>query len=96
MDYQELRSTLISKGGVIEDRGKHHIFYYIEVKGETYRATKFSHSAKGQISKKLLSIISRQMRLTTKELRHFVGCTIERKHWLNLWSQREHNWGKRE
>lgn len=92
MDYHELRSALLSKGAADEDRRGHHVFFFIEVDGKTYRATKFSHNARGQISSKILSAISQQMRLTNKELRHFVECTVEREQWLELWCQRGHAW----
>lgn len=92
MDYQELRGALISKGKADEDRGSHHVFFFIEVDGKSYRATKISHSARGQISSNILSLISRQMRLTNKELRQFVACDVEREQWLELWRERGHGW----
>jgi len=88
MDYRTLRSALISKGEAIEDRRSHHVFFYVDIQGSTCRATKISHSARGQISNPILDAISQQMRLTNKELRHFVACTIDREKWIELWSQR--------
>ena len=95
MDYEELRSALISKGKADEDRSGHHVFFFIEVDGKSYRATKLSHSARGQISSKILSAISQQMRLTTKELRYFVDCAVKREQWLDLWRQRGYTWQRR-
>ena len=92
MDYQELCSMLISKGEAIEDRRGDHVFYIIAVDGHEYRATKVSHNARGQISGDLIGLISRQMRLTMKELRQFVSCTVTREKWMELWQQRGHNW----
>lgn len=92
MDYRELCSALTSKGEASEDRQGDHIFYFIEIDGREYRATKVSHNARGQISGDLIGLISRQMRLTTKELRRFVGCEIGREQWLELWCQRGHTW----
>ena len=92
MDYEELRSTLLSKGKTEEDRSGDHVFFFVEVDGKKYRATKFSHSARGQISSGLQSEMSRQMRLTAKELRQFVDCAIDREQWLKLWSQRPPSW----
>ena len=92
MDYRELQSALKSKGNTSENREGHHIFYFVEVDGKEYRATKVSHSARGQIDDNILSQIARQMRLTTKELRNFVACLIDREKWLQLWSQRGHTW----
>lgn len=90
MDYQALRHALISKGEAAEDRHSHHVFFFIEVDGKSYRATKISHSARGQIRSEILSLIARQMRLTTKELRYFVDCTVGHKQWLDLWRERGH------
>ena len=91
MDYRELRTALLSKGETVEDRKRHHVFYFVEIDGEIYRATKFSHSARGRISDEILGAIARQMRLKTQELRQFVDCSIERAEWLQLWRQREPN-----
>ena len=79
---------MVSKGDAEEDPHRHHVFFYIEVDGQTYPATKFSHSARGQIDSNILGLISRQMRLTAKELRQFVACGIVREQWLELWRKR--------
>ena len=92
MDYQELCSALISKGEASEDRSGDHVFFFVEIDDHLYRATKVSHNARGQISGGIMSLISRQMRLTTKELRQFVPCKVDRKQWLELWCQRGHTW----
>ena len=92
MTYRELRTILLSKGEAEEDRKGEHAFFWIDVGGRSYRATKVSHGATGQISSQLLSQISRQMRLTNKELREFVRCKLEKDQWLNLWQERGHNW----
>ncbi len=88
MDYRELRNALLSKGKTSEDREGHHIFFFIEVDGKAYRATKFSRSARGQITDDILGAIARQMRLTSKELRNFVDCSVTREQWLEFWRQR--------
>lgn len=88
LDYRELHSALLSKGGATEDRARHHVFYFIEVDGKRYRATKMSHSARGHISDDITVAVARQMRLRAKELRGFVDCTLTREQWLDLWRQR--------
>ncbi len=95
MDYEELRSALVSKGEAEEDRASHHVFFFIEVGGRTYRATKFSHSARGQVSGDIQGEIARQMRLTTRELREFVACPLGREEWVKLWFERGHTWRSR-
>jgi hypothetical protein len=88
MDYKELRSALLSKGKTSEDRKGHHVFFFVEIDDKAYRATKFSHGAKGQITDDILGAIARQMRLTRKELRNFVDCAVTRDKWLEFWRQR--------
>ena len=88
MTYRELRSALVSKGNAEEDRRSHHVFFWIDIEGRRYRATKFSHGASGQISDSLLGKISHQMRLKAPELKDFVNCTVERDQWIELWCQR--------
>ena len=88
MDYSELHSKLLGKGQAIENRKGDHVFFYIEVDGGMQRATKLSHNAHGQIDTNILDQISRQMRLTNRELRGFVACPISREQWLELWQQR--------
>ena len=88
LDYRELRACLTSKGETSEDRSSHHVFYLVKIDGKLYRATKMSHSARGQISDQLLSVIAKEMRLKTKELKDFVDCTVTREDWLNLWKER--------
>jgi hypothetical protein len=88
LDYRELVSALTAKGHATEDRSGNHIFYMIEIDGKRYRATKISHSARGQISDGLVGAIAREMHLHTKELKDFVGCTISRDEWLGYWKER--------
>jgi hypothetical protein len=88
LDYRELHSALISKGQTTENRSSNHVFYIVEIGGKLYRATKVSHGAHGQISDELMSAIAREMHLKAKELREFVGCSISRKQWLDLWRER--------
>lgn len=92
MNYSELRSVLLSKGEAIEDRSGNHIFFYIEVDGQEYRATKVSHGARGQIDARLASLIARQMRLTGGELKEFVACPLSREEWVERWRARGPAW----
>lgn len=92
VDYREVRSALLSKGVAEEGLASHHVLFWIKVSGKMYRVTKFSHSARGQISTSLISEIARQMRLTAKELRQFVACPLSREDWLQLWRERGHSW----
>lgn len=94
MDYSELRRVLLSKGEADEDRSGDHAIFFIEVGGRTYAATKFSHSAQGQISSGMLAVIARQMRLTTRELRQFVACPLGRQQWVERWGRRGLTWRK--
>ena len=91
MDYRELRSALTNKGHAEEDRAKDHAFYYIEVAGKSYRATKISHGAHGQIDPGFLATMARQMRLTSRQIREFVACRLRRDGWLDIWRAGGHD-----
>ena len=88
MDYLELRHALISKGEAEEDDTGDHTFFFVEIDGHIVRATKLSHGVRGQIDPSLLSLISRQMGLTNRQLREFVSCSIDRDRWMELRRQR--------
>ena len=92
MEYEDLRTTLLSKGKATEDRRGHHVFFYVKVDGKEYRATKFSHSARGQITADIFGLIARQMRLTSRELREFGECKLTLERWLGFWRERAHSW----
>lgn len=96
MDYEKLCGALHSKGKAWSDRSRHHVFFFMEIDGKTYRATKVSHSAQGQIDRYILREIAHQMRLTTKELKQFVACPLGREQWIELWSQRGYTWRRRD
>ena len=44
-----------------------------------------SHSARGQIPKRMLAKIAQQMRLSGQQLQQFVDCTLSRDEWLEIW-----------
>lgn len=85
MDYRTLRKALRSKALAEEDRSGNHIFFYVRIRGRDEKVTKFSHSAKGQITRGLLGMIGRQMRLSSDQLQSFVDCTTSREEWVELW-----------
>ena len=41
-----------------------------------------SHSAKGQIPKRMLAKIAWQMRLSPRQMQQFVDCTMSREQWI--------------
>lgn len=88
MDFRDLRRTLLSKLNASEDRQQHHVFFYFNVNGKEFRATKFSHSAKGQIDVSLLNLIAKQLRLRNAEIDSLVACPLSKEEYFRLWSQR--------
>ena len=62
-----------------------HIVFDIRLGGRDQRITKTSHSARGQIPNWLLAKIAQQMRLSSRQMRQFVGCTMSREEWLEIW-----------
>lgn len=85
LEYDALSKALWTKAQADEDRSGKHIKYYVEIRGIRRLVTVMSHGARGQISKRLLASIARQMRLSSRQLQHFVDCTLSRDDWLHLW-----------
>jgi hypothetical protein len=88
MDVRDIVRTLKGKLHAIEDSKRHHIFFYFNIEGKQYRATKLSHSAKGQVDESLLSLISKQLRLRREELQELVACPLSREDYFRLWTER--------
>ena len=85
MDYYRLRQALNSKGKAEENRKASHINFYATISGIRQRITAMSHSAKGQIPKRMLAKIARQMRLSPRQMQQFVDCTMSREQWIESW-----------
>jgi hypothetical protein len=88
MDVRDIDRTLRRKLHAIEDRKKDHIFFYFKIEGKQYRATKLSHSARGQVDESLLSLISKQLRLKREELQDLVACPLSEEEYFRLWLDR--------
>lgn len=88
MDVKDIRRTLVGKLHAIEDRKPHHVFFYLDIGGRQYRATKLSHGAKGQIDDSLVSLIAKQLRLQKQELVSLVDCALTQDEYLRLWVER--------
>ncbi|MBI2831442.1 MAG: hypothetical protein HYX79_04205 [Chloroflexi bacterium] len=88
MDFIDLRSKLLTKGDLQEQKSGKHFQYYLSLRGRKYRITMLSHGRTGQIDDRTLGSIHRQMRLTRKELTDFVNCPLSREEWLKLWDKR--------
>lgn len=85
MDYRALTRALHRKALADENRSGDHVVFSLRIGDKHQRITKTSHGAKGQIPKGMLSKISRQMRLSSRQLQHFVDCTLSREGWRRLW-----------
>lgn len=88
MDVRDIYRTLKGKLHAIEDRKSHHIFFYFEIEGKQYRATKISHSARGQVDESLLRLISKQLRLQQGELQDLIACPLSEEEYFRLWTER--------
>lgn len=88
MDVRDLRRTLRSKLHAIEDRATHHVFFYFDIDGRQYRATKLSHGLRGQLAPSLESLVARQLRLRREELAALVECPLSEEEYFSIWLQR--------
>ena len=85
VDYRALTRALYRKALADENRSGDHIVFSLRMDGREQRITKISHGARGQMPKRLLGKIARQMRLSSRQLQQFVDCTLSRHDWLHLW-----------
>jgi hypothetical protein len=71
-------SALRSKGFREEDKGRDHIFFFLNATGQvTAIFTKVSRGSSHKvIDDSLLGKMSRQLRITNGELRRFAECTL--------------------
>ena len=76
---RQVHSALSKKGFRVEKDGDHIRYYHLDSLGEeTGINTKISHGALGAtISKKLLSLMSRQLHLTKKQFLDLIDCTFD-------------------
>ena len=88
MDLRDLQRALRRKLGAVEDRRSHHVFYWIEIDGLDYRAAKFSHSSRGQLSDLILSDTARRLKLSRAELDDLVDCPLSGDQFWELWGTR--------
>ena len=90
MDVRDFPLTpALSRGG---ERGQEaaprHVFYWIEIDGLEYRAAKFSHSSRGQLSDLILSDTARRLKLSRAELDDLVDCPLSGEEFRRLWGTR--------
>ena len=90
MDLRDFPLTpALSRGG---ERGQEaaprHGFYWIEIDGLDYRAAKFSHSSRGQLSDLILSDTARRLKLSRAELGDLVDCPLSVDQFWELWRMR--------
>ena len=89
MDLRDLQRALRRKlGAAAEDRRSQHVFYWIEIDGLDYRAAKFSHSSRGQLSDLILSDTARRLKLSRAELDDLVDCPLSGDQFWELWGTR--------
>lgn len=78
----------MSKLDAIEDRKKHHIYYWMNIDGHEYRIGKLSHSARGQAPDHVIIDTARRLKLTKKEFESLVDCTIDKSVHEGIWRER--------
>jgi len=89
MDYRDIRSTLVSKLGAIEDRSGDHIYFYLTIDERNFRVGKLSHSSRGQAVDYVISDTARRLKLTKKEFVSVVDCEIEKAEHERIWRERD-------
>lgn len=89
MDIRELQRALRRKLGAMEERRRHHVFWWLEINGREYRVAKFSHSSRGQLLQYILSDTAKRLKLSNAELDDLVNCPLSGEEFRRLWAIRE-------
>ena len=89
MDVRELQRALQRKLGTVEDRRRHHVFWWFEFDGREYRVAKFSHSSRGQLPQYIVSNTAKRLKLTNSELDDLVDCPLTGDEFRRLWVLRQ-------
>lgn len=89
MDVRELQRALRRKLGAVEDRRRHHVFWWLEIDGREHRVAKFSHSSRGQLPHYILSDTAKRLKLSNPELDDLVNCPLTEAEFLRMWALRQ-------
>jgi len=86
-NVREVRKALLLKLEAVEDKSRRHPRYEIyDETGKLVGSTHISHGAR-DINDSLLTLMARQLKITTSEFRAIVVCELERLDYLRLSGQ---------
>ena len=88
MDVRDLERALRRKLGAVEDRRRHHVFWWLEINEREYRVAKFSHSSRGQLPQYILADTAKRLKLTNSELDDLANCPLTGDEFRRLWAIR--------
>jgi len=84
---REIKDSLIKKGFISEQRD--HTYLFLRVEGRKSRIhTKISHGIK-EYGDNLLSIMSRQLYLSTKQLNDLLDCPLSYEEYLSILKEKK-------
>ena len=80
-----MERTLIHKLGFSQSESDHHFYNLFDRDGKIVAKTKLSHGARGKdISKGIFSVIARQIRVSSPQLREAVRCPLSKKDYSDI------------
>ena len=88
MDIRDLQRSLRRKLGAEEDRRSHHVFYWVTIDGQDFRAAKFSYSSRGQLPDFIVADTAQRLKLNRAELNALVDCPLTGEQFFQLWNSR--------
>jgi len=76
-------AAALKRKGFIEDKGKHHVFYYYQFKDQKISSiwTKISHGAK-EIDNYLIRQMARQTQLNKNQFINLIDCSLTKEDYL--------------
>lgn len=89
MHVREIRVTLKNKLQAVEDRGQHHVFFYLPYRGKEYFGAKVSHSWRGDLNDQQIDWVKKGLLLTKREFEELVDCPLTKDRFFQIWANRK-------
>ena len=89
MDVRAVRAALIRKLEAIEDRARHHVFFYLDYDGRRYLGSKMSHSWRGDLDDQQIDWVKKPLLLSKSEFDQLVDCPMTKNQFFEVWIGRK-------
>lgn len=85
MDVRDVQRAFTRKLGAVEDRKRHHIFFFYQDGDFTYEVGKLSHSWSGNLNDAQEGMLARKLQLQKRQFVEFVDCSLSTEDMVAIW-----------